>query len=171
MRAAGKTSGGFPRSEQTTPSAMNLLIRLFLGALVLALALAGCSTVDSRIKEKPAVFAQLDPVIQSKIKQGIIDVGFTPDMVYIALGRPDEAREIVTPGGRETVWTYNSYYDRYEGTVHTGYRRFVYWDPRIRAYRLYYEPVYANVYSEQKTTDIRVIFRDDKVTAIEQTKS
>lgn len=147
---------------------MNTLTCLLLGEL--ALALTGCSTVDSRIQEKSDVFAKLDPVIQSKIKQGIIDLGYAPDMVYIALGKPDEIRERTGGGGRETVWKYNSYYDRYEGTAHAGYRRFVYWDPRIRAYGIYYEPVYANFYSEQKETDIRVTFQDDKVTAIEQTK-
>jgi hypothetical protein len=148
---------------------MKTLVRLLVAAI--ALGLVACSTVSSRIEQKADVFAKLDPATQLKIKQGIIDLGFTPDMVYIALGRPDETREIATEGGRETVWTYNSYYDRYEGTVHTGYRRSVYWDPRIKGYRVYHEPVYANVYSEQKNTDIRVIFKDDKVTAIEQTKS
>jgi hypothetical protein len=148
---------------------MNTLTRLLLG--MLAFALAGCSTVDSRIKEKPDVFAKLDPVIQAKLKQGIIDLGYTSDMVYIALGKPDEIRERTSGGGHDTVWKYNTYYDRYEGTVHAGYRRFVYWDPRIRAYRIYYEPVYANLYSAEKETYIRVTFRDDKITVIEQTKS
>ncbi len=141
---------------------------LLAGMLVLAL--AACSTVNSRIDEKPDVFAKLDPATQAKIKQGIIDVGFTPDMVYIALGRPDERRERVTPAGRETMWIYNSYYERYEGTYHGGYRRMVYWDPRVRGYRVYFEPVYADVYSEERNTDIRVIFKDDKVTVIEQMK-
>jgi hypothetical protein len=148
---------------------MKTLACLILG--VCALALAGCSTVSSRIREKPAVFAKLDPAIQSRIKQGIIDVGFTPDMVYIALGRPDETRERIGQDGRETIWKYTTCYDRYEGTFHAGYRRFVYWDPQIRAYRVYYEPVYTDVYSAQKETSIRVTFRDDKVTTIEQTKS
>jgi hypothetical protein len=40
---------------------MNRLTRILLGLLVLAL--AGCSTIDSRIREKPDVFAKLDPVI------------------------------------------------------------------------------------------------------------
>jgi hypothetical protein len=147
---------------------MNTLTRLLLAAL--GLTLAGCSTVDSRIKEKPEIFAKLDPVIQAKIKQGIIDLGYTSDMVYIALGQPDEIRESTGRGGRETIWKYNTYYERYEGTYHAGYRRFVYWDPQIRAYRIYFEPLYANVYSEHQETYIRVIFKDAKVTAIEQTK-
>jgi hypothetical protein len=149
---------------------MNTLIRQCLGALVLTVVLAGCSTIDSRIQEKSDVFAKLDPVTQSKLKQGIIDLGFTPDMVYIALGKPDEVRERTARGSHETVWRYNTYYERYEGTIHAGYRRFVYWDPYLRAYRVYYEPVYAPVYSEQKDTYIRVTFKDGKVAAIEQTK-
>lgn len=147
---------------------MNTMFRILLGAVVLML--IGCSTVDSRIQEKPEVFSSLDPATQAKIKQGIIDVGFTSDMVYIALGKPDEIRERSSQAGRETSWKYNSYYNRYEGTVRAGYHRFVYWDPQIRAYRIYYEPVYANLYSEQKETYIRVMFKDGKVTTIDQMK-
>ncbi|MDD2765456.1 MAG: hypothetical protein PHE83_15955 [Opitutaceae bacterium] len=147
---------------------MRTLIRLLLGFS--ALVLAACSTVDSRIQENPGVFAKLDPATQAKIKQGIIELGFTTDMVYIALGRPDETREHVDAGGRETIWKYTTYYERYEGTVYTGYRRFVYWDKRVKAYRVYHEPVFRDVYSGHRETFIRVIFKDGRVTIIEQTK-
>ena len=147
---------------------MNTTTRLVLG--VLALALAGCSTVASRIKEKPETFASLDPTTQAKVTQGIIELGFTTEAVYIALGQPSEIRNRHGKAGRETVWKYNSYYDRYEGSVHAGYRRFAYYDPQIRANRIYYEPVCAAVYSEHKDTYIRVTFKDGKVTAIERTK-
>ncbi len=122
---------------------MRSLLRLL--AVILALGPAACSTIHSRIEEKPDVFAKLDPATQAKIKQGIIDVGFTPDMVYIALGKPDQARERVTAAGRQTIWIYNSYYERYEGTMHAGYRRSVFWDPRVRGYRVISRPVYADV--------------------------
>ena len=36
--------------------------------------LAGCQSVDDRIKEKPEVFARLDAATKDKIKQGIIDL-------------------------------------------------------------------------------------------------
>lgn len=147
---------------------MNTITRLLLG--ILALVLAGCSTIDSRIKEKSDVFARLDPVVQAKIKQGVIDIGFTSDMVYIALGQPDEISERTGQGGQTTSWKYNTYYERYVGTVRVGYRRFVYWDDYLKAYRIYYEPVYQNVYSVHKETYIRVVFNNDKVAVIEQTK-
>ena len=144
------------------------LLRLLAGVLVLGL--AACSTIDSRIGEKADVFARLDPATQARIRQGIIGLGFTRDMAYIALGKPDEIHDRVNTAGRTTVWTYNSYYERYEGTLHAGYHRFATWDPRTRGYRYQYEPVYADVYSEQQETNIRVFFQNDKVTAIEQMK-
>jgi hypothetical protein len=147
---------------------MKLSLRLLLAAALLGF--AGCSTIDSRIREKAAVFDQLPPADQARIRQGIIAVGYTPDMVYIALGKPDRIRERSGPDGRDTVWRYVAYYQRYEGTYNAGYRRFVYWDPRLQAYRIYYEPAFANVYSEHPETYIRVTFKDGKVTVIEQTK-
>lgn len=144
--------------------------RLLVPFVWLALVLAGCSTIDSRIHEKAAVFNQLSPADQAKILQGIIAVGFTPDMVYMALGKPTEIRERTEEGSQETLWVYSTYYDHYEGTVHAGYRRWVYFDPRIRAYRVYYEPVYGQVYSEQKETNFRITFQNGKVSAIEETK-
>jgi starvation-inducible outer membrane lipoprotein len=48
----------------------------------LALGLAACSTVGSRLEEKPGVFAKLDPAAQAKIKQGI-RVLFKDDKVAV----------------------------------------------------------------------------------------
>lgn len=132
--------------------------------------LVGCQSVDDRIREKPDVFAKLDTATQAKIKQGIIELGYTEDMVYLALGKPDQKRESVTAGGKSTAWIYNTYYERYDGTRFAGYYRNVYYDPYLRAYRLYYHPVYADTYTQEKEERIRVIFKDGKATVIEQTK-
>lgn len=145
-----------------------LLISLAaLGALLFA---AGCQTVETRIREKPDVFAKLDPKTQDQIRQGIIDIGYTEDMVYLALGKPDEKRESINEKGRSIVWIYKTYYERYEGTHMVGYYRQVYWDPRIRGYRLYYEPVLREVYQPVSEERIRVVFENGKATVIEQTR-
>ena len=132
--------------------------------------LPGCQTIDSRIKEKPEVFASVDKVTQDKIKQGIIDIGYTEDMVYLALGAPDQKRESVTATGRSITWIYNTYYERYDGTAFIGYRRAVYFDPFLRTYRLYYHPAYVESYRDEKEERIRVVFKDGKAAVIEQTK-
>lgn len=150
-----------------------LMNRRLLTTFMLAASLGfltGCQTVDDRIKEKPDVFAKLDTLTQDKIKQGIIDLGYTEDMVYLALGQPDQRRESVTADGNTTTWIYNTYYERYDGTRFAGYHRSVYFDPYLKAYRVYYNPVYAETYRDDKEDRIRVIFKDGKVTVIEQTK-
>lgn len=131
---------------------------------------AGCQTVDSRIKERPEVFAKLDAATQDKVKQGIIEIGYNEDTVYLALGAPDQKRETVTATGRTVAWIYNTYYDRYDGSIYAGYHRSVYFDPYLHAYRMYYRPVYADTYVQEKEERIRVIFKDGKVAVIEQTK-
>jgi hypothetical protein len=142
---------------------------LLLAGAALAFA-AGCQSVESRIKEKPDVYANVDKATQDKIKQGIIDLGYTEDMVYIALGNPDQKRESKTASGSSVTWIYNTYYTRYEGTQMMGYNRRVYFDPYLRTYRLYYRPVFADTYSEDKEERIRIVFTNGKVSAIEQAK-
>jgi len=132
--------------------------------------LGGCQTVDSRIKEKPDVFAKLDPATKDKVKQGIIELGYTEDVVYLALGAPDQKRESVSAGGKSVAWIYNTYYNRYDGGYYGGYHRSVYFDPYLRAYRMYYRPVFADTYVTEKEERIRVIFKDGKAVVIEQTK-
>lgn len=133
--------------------------------------LAGCQTVESRIKEKPEVFASVDKATQDKIKQGVIELGFTEDLVYVALGAPDQKRETVNANGKTLTWIYNTYYDRYDGSVYASYHRSVYYDPYLRAYRMYYRPIFADTYIQEKEDRIRIVFQDGKVTMIEQAKA
>jgi hypothetical protein len=144
-----------------------LQIVLAAGALLIA---AGCQTVDDRIRQNPQVFAGLDFATQDKIRQGIIDLGFTPDMVYLALGEPDQRRESLTPDGNRLTWIYNTYYERYDGTRHVGYRRAVYYDPYLRTYRVHYRPVYADTYRPEVEERIRIIFDNGRATVIEQAR-
>ena len=134
------------------------------------LGLGGCQTVDTRIKEKPGVFAGLDQVTQDKIKQGIVDIGYTEDMVYIALGAPDQKRESVSANGRTVTWIYNTYYERYDGSAYVGYHRRMYFDPVLRTYRVFYRPALADVYVPEKEERIRIVFKDGKAAVIEQAK-
>ncbi|ATC62966.1 hypothetical protein CMV30_02740 [Nibricoccus aquaticus] len=143
---------------------------LTLFVCLAALVLAGCSTVQSRIEEKSAVFNALPSETQSRIQQGLVDVGYTQDMVYIAMGRADKVVERATGAGSETVWIYNSYYQEYQGSAFAGYRRSVYYDQRIKAYRVFYEPVRADVYRDRVEEVARVVFKDGKVASIEQVK-
>lgn len=143
---------------------------LFL-AFASVLLLSACDTFERRSHEKAATFERLSPEERAKLKRGEIEIGNTPEMVYIALGRPDKQHESTTPKGHEMVWTYNTYHQEYEGNVHTGYRRVVVWDPGIKRYVVFFDPVYADVYSEHSEENIRIKFRDGKVVEVEQPKA
>ena len=143
---------------------------LLVSAVLLSVALAGCDTFARRSGEKAAVFAALTPAQREKLKQGVIGIGDTPDMVFIALGRPDEKRETATAGGRETIWIYDSYHQEYEGNLQTGFHRLLVYDPVRKSYLVYYDPIYTDIYSERTEENIRVTFRDGKVAVIEQPK-
>src|ERR1044071_3359251 len=145
------------------------LLRTLLLATSLGF-LGGCQSVESRIRERPEVFASSDYATQDKIRQGIIEIGFTEDQVYLALGKPDQKRESRTENGRRVTWVYNTYYERSTGTVMAGYHRSVYFDPYLRAYRMYYRPVLADTYVQEKEERIRIVFEDGRATVIEQAK-
>ncbi|MDB6169093.1 MAG: hypothetical protein JWM88_1957 [Verrucomicrobia bacterium] len=84
---------------------MKNVLRRFasLGLLLLA---AACSSPDSRIGGNHALFDSWSPAVQEKIRAGRIDVGFTSDMVRVALGDADRKATRTTARGTEEVWVY-----------------------------------------------------------------
>lgn len=137
---------------------------------VAALGLAGCSTIDQRIAEKSAAFATYPAEVQAKLREGVVEIGYTPDQVYIALGKPDDRRERITAQGRELTWIYHSYHEDYRGTAMVGYRRLVAYDPVRRRNYVYWEPAVVDVYRGRIDERIRISFQDGKVAVIEQAK-
>ncbi len=71
-----------------------------------AIALAACSTTDSRIRRQSALFDGYPPEIQHHIRNGVIEVGYSPEMVLMALGKPDRRTEVQTGDGTSEIWTY-----------------------------------------------------------------
>ncbi|WP_404424466.1 hypothetical protein [Nibricoccus sp. IMCC34717] len=146
-------------------------MRAIVPLLLLATALAaGCNTVDQRIREKSAVFLTLPSADQEALRQGHVKVGYTEDMAYIALGKPDEVREQVTDQGNSTLWTYLSYWEEYAGEQHMGYRRQVFLDRKTGRAYVALVPVRASVYRERVQEALRLEFKDGKIIAIEEPK-
>jgi len=77
-------------------------------ALVAAAALAGCASPATRIKANQQLFASIAPASQELIKQGQIALGFTPDMVMLALGRPDVITRRTDASGTSEIWRWQS---------------------------------------------------------------
>ncbi len=67
---------------------------------------AGCSTVDSRVKQHEAAFNTWPAEVQQKVRDKQVDVGFTPEMVLVALGEPARKVTRTTAQGQGEVWLY-----------------------------------------------------------------
>ncbi len=132
-----------------------------------ALVFAGCNSLDSRIRANQAAFSALDPQTQQKIRQQIVEVGYTPDMVYMAYGEPTRKSFKSNEKGSFMTWSYQVSHDEYEGSsLH--YRRSVAVDPRTGRRVIVHRPVVTDYYSEQNEEILRVEFKDGRVTSIEQ---
>jgi hypothetical protein len=92
-------------------------------ALLLALFVTGCESDDiaARTQEKSAAYATLQPWEKKHIEKGDIAVGFTPDMVYMAVGRASTVKHDDTSGSANTeLWIYKNFYLPGEA-AHSGY--------------------------------------------------
>lgn len=144
---------------------------MWLGLASLLILATGCSTFDKRAEEKSATFAGLSQATRARLESKELHVGDSEDMVYIALGAPDEKREALTAGGRDTTWIYNAYWSEYQGTRIVGYRREVQGTPGSGNYRVYYQPIERDIYAPRSEERIRITMRDGKVTVVEQIKA
>lgn len=69
--------------------------------------LAGCrSGPSARIDRNPEVFAGFPEEVQANVRAGEIDMGYTEEMVAMALGDPDRVVNRRADGTEERVWIY-----------------------------------------------------------------
>lgn len=80
------------------------LRRLPLVAAVLLI--SACSTPSSRIAHHQAAFDSWPADVRQKVQAGRIDVGFTSEMVQVALGEPDRTFMRTNAQGTSEVWVY-----------------------------------------------------------------
>ncbi len=77
---------------------------LSLGVLLVA----GCATPqEARIRERPDVFGSLTPGQRKMVQAGKVRVGFTEDMVYLALGRPEKVDQKPCGTNGNEDWIYS----------------------------------------------------------------
>lgn len=139
-----------------------------LAALAVLVLAAGCvSTPERRIAKHPELFAGFAPGVQAQIRRGEIDIGFTPDMVRLALGTPSRVVVRKTAAGTVDVWLYTALrYGTLVRPVPTGYTY------RGRDGRIHHD--YAmdamDVGRSEEYVVLRIEFEDGKVRAIERMK-
>ena len=143
---------------------MNASVKSLIWLIVVGTAILsfGCSTPASRINRNPELFAQMPPEQQDLIRRGQVAVGFTSEMVRLALGEPDRYTTRTSQEGVGEVWHYVTY-DAPVGTpLYRGwYHRYYMWgDP------LY--PYYTSFPDRRERDRFSVVLSNGRVTALER---
>lgn len=87
---------------------MNARVWLLPIALAAAALLGGCQSFPTdRIAAHQADYNSWPPDVQAKVKAGQVDVGFTQEQVFIALGDPSVKTQAGAPGNLTEVWVYH----------------------------------------------------------------
>jgi hypothetical protein len=143
--------------------------RLLLPAAVAAVGLlAGCNTASARLSKTPTTATRLEPDIQAKIKKGIIEPGFTPEMVYLALGKPTTPAEGLADATVNGTWIYRDFHRNDRDFIRAGFRRRVVFDPVKRADVIITEPVDPKLFPTLQEHSLHVTFRDGRVVDIQR---
>jgi hypothetical protein len=138
---------------------------LALGLCLAAAALlAACSSTPAdRIAKNQAEFDRYPAAVREKIRAGEVDLGFTSDMVRLALGEPARTFTRQAGAGVTEVWAYHDNGPRFSFGIGVGGStgRHSSMGVGLSTSSGGYDP-------EEK---MRVEFRDGKVTAVEQVRS
>jgi hypothetical protein len=135
-----------------------------MALLAVTLLLVGCNTPGSRIKQKQALFDTFPPEVQENLRNGRVDIGYTREMVDIALGNPNRIYTRKTAAVNVTVLAYTAYETQRD-------RQRIQADLRVRdssgSYRTVRDWVWVDVEHRNEYDRLRVEMTGDVVTAVE----
>jgi len=138
----------------------------FTGISLLLLALlAGCASPAQRIKKNQELFDSFPVATQARIRGGKIDLGFTADMVRIALGEPQQMRVRRTATDTLNIWLYIDTIQKYE-RQHADIDGLSLYGPNGGG--AIGGTAWFNVLQEKETLKIRAEFKNGRVVAIEE---
>ena len=138
----------------------------------LSLLLAACTSPQSRIDDNPTAFSSLPAEQQALIKQGKVGVGFSEAAVKLALGEPQRISKRTDGDGVRVIWRYTRYEDDLGAPVFTGFYNRGFGAPFNGYYGNFagagFFPYNLNTSTRRERDRISLVFKDGKVTAIEE---
>lgn len=135
-----------------------------LAILTAVVLLAGCATPQTRIAANRVLYDSLPAESQALIQEGRVAVGFTAEMVKLALGEPDRVYSRTDASGKSESWAYTSYRLGDGHRIYTGYYHS--WYPWRYPYYMNYAFDDREVYERTK-----IVFKDGVVDSIEEVSS
>lgn len=127
--------------------------------LLTAALLAGCSsTPESRIAQHQAAYDSFPPGVQERVRRGEVDVGYTQEMVLVALGEPTRQFSRQAESGMNEIWVYHDNGPRFSFGVGVG---------SVGRHSATSVGVGTSTGGYDPEEKMRVEFRDGRVTAVE----
>ena len=132
-------------------------------AITAALVATGCAT------RTPTTATKLEPDIRAKVEKGIVEPGFTPEMVFLALGKPTEPSESLVDATTNGTWVYRDFARTDREIVKAGFRRRVKFDEGKKADVITTEPIDMKSAPNLQANTLYITFRDGRVVEIQRT--
>jgi hypothetical protein len=137
---------------------------LSLTAIAVILLTAGCATTRT-----PTTATRLEPEIRAKVEKGIVEPGFTPEMVFLALGKPSEPTESLVDATTNGTWIYRDFTRDDRALVKAGFRRRVIFDDGKKTDVIKTEPIDTKATPNLQANSLYITFRDGRVVEIQRT--
>jgi hypothetical protein len=149
-------------------------------AVSLTFLFAGCTTVETRIAERPEAFRSMSPADQALVQAGRVREGMSQDAVYIAWGPPSQRIPGRNRGQLVETWVYDAtaagdypgpfyYGGRYGYGLGYGYfgsyrhrfgRRHLFYDP-------FYDPYFYNHANIVRYPERTISFQNGRVVSFQ----
>jgi hypothetical protein len=128
---------------------------------------AGCQSANSRYQKVSATMTP-DAKTQKNIKRGVVEPGYTPEMVYLALGKPTIPADGIVDATRDGTWIYRGFSGTDRDFVRAGFRRRVVFDPSRGGDVVVTEPIDTKAFPNLEPRSLHVTFRDGRVVEIKR---
>ena len=136
--------------------------------MVLVATVLGCETIDDRIARNAEYFSALPESVQTHLRAGEVELGYTEAMAEIAFGRPDTVRRRANAQGETVAWLYRNNHPVYEGTYLVGYRVYEVESGGVR--RLIHFPEFRPFYRNEAKEYLRLTFSRGTLVEIERSE-
>lgn len=136
-------------------------------AAITMLALTACNTAGRRLRELSATHLP-DAKTHAQIKKGIVEPGYTPEMVFLALGKPSVPAEGLADATVNGTWVYHDFHRNDRDFIRAGFRRRVVFDPVKRSDTVVTEPVDPRTFPNLRAHSLHITFRDGRVVDIQR---
>ncbi len=131
------------------------------------LALTACNTANQRL-HTVSNSTLPDSRTHAQIKKGIVEPGYTPEMVYLALGKPSVPSEGLADATVNGTWVYHDFHRNDRDFIRAGFRRRVVFDPVKRTDTVVTEPVDPRTFPNLRAHSLHITFRDGRVVDIQR---